>query len=283
MANTAITMVSTKVITASRHMLRNLANAFLPRRPEGRRIAASIPAGQRVYAIGDIHGRSDLLAEMLELIKADAQNYKGQVTFVGIGDYIDRGPDSKGCVDLLTGEFIPASWKRVYLRGNHEQAMLDFLGTASLGERGGARCEWLVWGGLQALDSYGVAPYGAHGMRDIGALAAEFENALSETAHATFYQNTQLSFVCGGYLFVHAGVRQGIPANKQMPEDLLFIREDFLGRPHGLPYRVVFGHTILENPLVEDDRIGLDTGAFQSGVLSAVRLEGVDLKIIQTC
>jgi serine/threonine protein phosphatase 1 len=262
-------------------MIRNIANSLLLRRPEGRRIRASVPEGQRIYAIGDVHGRSDLLRMLLEKIVGDAEGYAGKVTLVGIGDYIDRGPDSKGCVDLLLGDMIPQDWQRVFLRGNHEQAMLDFIETAKFGTRGGARCEWLAWGGVQALDSYGVTPYGAHGMRDIGALEAELTAALQECGHDTFFKNTLLSFVSGDYLFVHAGVRRGIPIEQQMPEDLLFIREDFLGKPHGMSLRIVFGHTILSEPLIEEDRIGLDTGAFQSGILTAVRLENDTTEVIQ--
>ncbi len=251
------------------------------RRPDGRRIAAQIPDLQRVYAIGDIHGRSDLLATLLDRLKQDAASYEGQITLICMGDYIDRGPDSKGVVDMLTNT-IPSTWQTVFLRGNHEQAMLDFRSTAHLTEKRGARCEWLAWGGLQALESYGVPPFGPHGVRDAAALAAEFEHALTETGHDRFYNDTRLFHTCGGYLFVHAGVRRGIPIKNQMPEDLLFIREDFLGQPHDLPYRIVFGHTIMPQPLVEDDRIGIDTGAFDSGILTALKLEGTHVDFIQT-
>lgn len=261
-------------------MLSTVAN-LLKRRPDGRRIAAGIPDGERVYAIGDVHGRKDLLDVLLARIADDARGYSGKVTLLGIGDYIDRGPDSKGVVDTLLNTPLPAGWSRVFLRGNHEQAMLDFMATAHLTEKKGARCEWLAWGGIQALESYGVSPFGARGVRDVGTLAEEFKLALQEAGHDAFYVSTRLSHVCGRYLFVHAGVRRGIALANQMPEDLLFIREDFLGKPHDLPYRVVFGHTILDSPQLEDDRIGIDTGAFQSGVLTAVRLEGVDASFLQ--
>lgn len=261
-------------------MIRSLAGMLGLRRPDGRRIAARIPDNERVYAIGDVHGRSDLLGALLDSIKTDAKGFNGKITLAGIGDYIDRGPDSKGVVETLLRD-VPAEWNAVYLRGNHEQAMLDFLETAHLGMRHGARGEWLAWGGVQALDSYGVQPYGPRGMREIDALAAEFDVAMTEAGHKDFYNNTRLSFVCGDYLFVHAGVRRGIPADQQMAQDLLFIREDFLGKPHDLPFRVVFGHTILDEPLIEDDRIGLDTGAFQSGILTAVRLEADTVEVIQ--
>ena len=255
-------------------MLTRLTSLISSRRSEERRLAYSVAQGERIYAIGDVHGRSDLLKAMLAKLRDDAQGYSGKITLVGIGDYIDRGPDSKGVVEALLNE-VPATWNKLFLRGNHEQAMLDFL------REPGYRGEWLAWGGLQALESYGIAVYGAQGMRDVAALAAEFEQAIDELGHKAFYEATQLTHTNGDYLFVHAGVRRGIPADQQMSEDLLFIREDFLGRPHGLPYRVVFGHTIMDTPLVDPDRIGIDTGAFQSGILSAVRIEGNDAKIIQ--
>lgn len=254
-------------------MLKKLTALFNPAaldRPD----IIGLPENERIYAIGDIHGRSDLLRLMLGRIKADAATYTGQVTLVCIGDYIDRGPDSKGVVDLLLGD-VPAEWNTVFLRGNHEQAMLDFLDNPAL------RGEWLAWGGVQALESYDVFPYGGRGLRDPKALAAEFEMALTAAGHTDFYSSTQLYLIAGSYLFVHAGVRRGLPLGSQMAEDLLFIRDDFLSRPHDLPYRIVFGHTILDVPLVEDDRIGLDTGAFQSGTLTAVKLDGQDATILQ--
>lgn len=255
-------------------MITRLTNLFGTRRSEERRLAHSVEDGHRVYAIGDIHGRNDLLQAMLAKLEADAEGFTGQVTLVGMGDYIDRGPDSMGVVETLMNG-VPAGWQKVFLRGNHEGAMLDFLKEPEY------RGEWLAWGGLQALESYGIQAYGARGMREVATLAAEFDHAITENGHKAFYEATQLMHKDGDYLFVHAGVRRGIPADQQMEEDLLFIREDFMGRPHGLPQRVVFGHTILAEPLVADDRIGLDTGAFQSGVLTAVRLEGEDAQIIQ--
>lgn len=256
-------------------MLQRLTGLLTTRRSDERRMAARIPDGQRVYAIGDIHGRSDLLVELLGRLKADALGFEGEITLVCVGDYIDRGPDSKGVVDVLLAE-IPASWKTVFLRGNHEQAMLDFLAEPA------TRGEWLAWGGMQALESYGVAPYGARGIRDVAALAAEMRHALEECGQMGFFEKTELAALCGDYMFVHAGVRSGIAADRQMAEDLLFIREDFLGRPHNLPYRVVFGHTIFSDPVIEDDRIGLDTGAFQTGILTALRLEDAEVEVFQT-
>ncbi len=254
-------------------MISRLTGLLSKRRSdEDRRFGASIPDSERVYAIGDIHGRADLLADLLAQIQADAKGYAGRITFVGMGDYIDRGPQSKQVIDLLGA--LPSGWTKVFLRGNHEQAMLDFLEDPR-------RSEWLAWGGLEALASYDIQPFGARGIRDTDALAAELEHALHETRHSSFYNDTVLRYVCGGYAFVHAGVRPRVSLENQLSSDLLFIREDFIGRPHGLPYRVVFGHTILPDVLLADDRIGLDTGAFQSGVLSAIALEGEDVRVLQ--
>lgn len=255
-------------------MITRLAGLLHKRRSdEDRRFGAGVPDGERVYAVGDVHGRADLLADLLEQIKADADGYTGPITFVGMGDYIDRGPHSMQVVELLLTA-LPANWNKVFLRGNHEQAMLDFLADPR-------RSEWLAWGGLEALTSYDIQPFGARGVRDTAALAAELTHALVEKGHESFYNQTIMHYVCGSYAFVHAGVRPRVSLENQLPSDLLFIREDFMGRPHGLQYRVVFGHTILPDVMLGDDRIGLDTGAYQSGVLSAVALEGEHARVLQ--
>lgn len=229
-----------------------------------------VPAGTRVYAVGDVHGRADLLAPLLEAIKADAKGFKGHRVLVSIGDIVDRGPDSAGAVDLLQN--MPEGWETIVLRGNHEQALMDFMA------RPQQTAAWLAWGGVQALQSYGVQPYGATGVRPVEALAAELAHALQERGHTQFYTATRLYHVEGTVLFVHAGVRPGVKLERQMEEDLLMIREDFIGRPHHLPYRVVFGHTIVPQVQAEADRIAIDTGAYQSNRLSAVALEGETLR-----
>lgn len=234
-----------------------------------------IPPGLRVYAVGDIHGRADLLETLLEQIRRDAATFKGECVLVFAGDYIDRGPESARVVDILL-HGLPKGWSITFLCGNHEDAMLTFLKSPQAGS------VWLAWGGVQALESYGVRPYGARGLREAEALAAELRFALQERGHEGFFNTLALSHTIGGYIFVHAGVRAGLALEKQMRSDLLFIREDFVGRPHHLPGRVVFGHTIFANPLVEADRIGLDTGAFQSHILTAAVLEDTDVRFLQT-
>jgi serine/threonine protein phosphatase 1 len=237
---------------------------------------ASIPAGERVYAIGDVHGRADLQRDLLQRLVTHAGDTSDAVTVVWLGDYIDRGPDSAAVVDNLLQSPLPAGWRQVFLRGNHEQALLDFLAEPT------RNTAWLAWGGIMALQSYGVQPYGARGLREPAALAAELQHALAERGHAAFYAATKLTFECGDYVFVHAGVRPGVPLARQLPEDLLMIREDFMGRPHNLGKTVVFGHTIVPQVLQLDDRIGLDTGAFETGVLSAACLREADVLFLQT-
>lgn len=242
-------------------------------------IPARIPEGQRVYAVGDIHGRADLLEAMLGLIRADAAGFKGPVTLVLLGDLINRGPDSRQVVETLLAfrAALPEGWGLVALQGNHEYALQLFLADPE------TRPEWISWGGDATLASYGIRLWAPDGRRrGPTALAAEFALTLEETGHRSFYDSLPLTWSCGGYLFVHAGVRAGVPLERQDPADLLFIRRGFLDRPHGLPFKVVFGHTIFPEPLVAGDRIGLDTGAFQSGRLSCAVLEGESLRLLRT-
>ncbi len=243
--------------------------------PKAQRLPAKasprVQDAMRVYALGDVHGRADLLADMVAQMKADAKGYEGSVCFVGMGDYINRGPASREVVELLRD--LPEWWGKVFLRGNHEQAMLDFLTDST-------RNEWLAWGGVATLESYGIAPYGARGLRETEVLAAELTYVLDETGHKGFYDATVLSHCNGDYAFVHAGVRPRLALEQQLPSDLLFIRDDFMGRPHGLPQKIVFGHTIMLEVLLADDRIGLDTGAYQRGVLSGVVLEGETVRVL---
>lgn len=241
-----------------------------------------VPEGERVYAVGDIHGCFDQLNDLLEKMKGDAKNYTGKVYLVFIGDYIDRGPHSREVVTALCHPSWPKEWSTVFIRGNHEQGMLDFLANPGL------QPEWLNWGGRETLASYGISTMHQGRLRTPESLAPELEEALQDAGHMSFFKATVLQHILGGYAFVHAGVRAGVPMHRQIPNDLLFIREDFIGRDHGLPTRVVFGHTIQRQghqvwpqPLITPDRIGIDTGAYDGGPLTAVRLEGSDVHILQ--
>jgi serine/threonine protein phosphatase 1 len=235
--------------------------------------AFSVPDSTRVYAIGDIHGRADLLADLLARIDHDTQGFSGTVQLVTLGDYINRGPDSRGVLKLLRS--VPATWNAVFLRGNHETELLHFF------DQPDRYAHWLGWGGLDTCTSYDIAPFGARGTRAAGTLAAELAHAMGESGDLDWLRSTQLRFCLGNYGFVHAGVRPHIPFEAQLEHDLVMIREDWLNRPHGLPLRIVFGHTISPQPLVLPDRIGIDTGAYDSGILTALVLEGAEMRFLQ--
>lgn len=234
----------------------------------------SIPAGYLVYAVGDIHGETALLDRMVDLIRADAGDHPpSRIVLVFLGDYIDRGPDSRGVLDRLTGNPLPGANLR-FLLGNHEAVMLDFLS----GGVGGA--EWLRFGGVETLASYGIAAAGAPTPVRLAQLRDELEAKLPPQ-HLHFLRGLENSCVTGDYAFVHAGIRPGRPLDAQIPEDLLWIREPFLSdpRPHG--HVIVHGHTVTPQPDLHPNRIGLDTGAYATGVLTALRLMGTEQRILQ--
>lgn len=250
---------------------------FLMSAPEGRDRPPSVPPGLILYAIGDIHGEWACLTDLLDLIREDeaAQPPGLKPVVLFLGDYIDRGPNSRKVVDFLSGQPLPGFRTR-FLRGNHEQALLDFLRDPL------EAAPWLEFGGLSTLDSYGVR------MRNLGRdrsslLAARDELAQALPArHLAWLQRLELYAAYGDYLFVHAGIRPGIALEEQSPDDLLTIRTPFLThrRPHAK--RVVHGHTISPAPEILANRIGIDTGAYASGVLTAVALRGETIRILQS-
>jgi len=236
------------------------------------RTNASLPPGSRVYAIGDIHGRLDLLNKMLSLIELDRKDREeAQTTLVFLGDYIDRGGNSKGVVSRLI-EGLPAGLNPVFLKGNHESLLLSFL------DRPGFGLNWLYNGGDATLLSYGVEAdairnaYWAGGPGLLQAFTA-FRKLLPDD-HLRFYRGLKLSHRAGGYFFAHAGVRPGIPLDQQNENDLIWIREEFLSHPDDFGAVVVHGHTPANAPEDLHNRIGIDTLAFHTGRLTAVGLEG---------
>ena len=242
------------------------------RRIDGRRgasAAPAIPAGSRIYAIGDVHGRLDLLTRLHMLIAADAAKAaSGRRVIVYLGDYVDRGPDSRGVIDLLLNQPL-AGFEHVHLMGNHEDYLLQFLERAEVGPH------WCAYGGFDTLASYGVR-------------AADFEAArrrLAEAippAHVAFMRGLKLTHAEGGYMFVHAGVKPGTALAEQRAEDLLWIRNEFLDSADNFGACVVHGHTIVEAPEQRGNRIAIDTGAFFTGRLTALVLEGTEQRFIQT-
>jgi serine/threonine protein phosphatase 1 len=239
------------------------------------RVAPEVPPGTRVYAVGDIHGRVDLLRQMHELIHLDA--YRRQAArnvIVYLGDYIDRGTDSPAVLDLLLDAPLPG-FTSVHLKGNHEDSMLRFLVDHAVGSA------WLAYGGAATLLSYGVRPPDATRREDLVRVQRDLAQRLPER-HRRFMAGLTLTHGEGDYFFVHAGVRPSIPLEQQIEEDLLWIRDEFLESEAEYGKIVVHGHTITARPDVQRNRIGIDTGAFASGTLTALVLEGAEWSFLQT-
>jgi serine/threonine protein phosphatase 1 len=228
---------------------------------------------QRVYSIGDIHGRVDLLQQLHGMIEADAADHEGGRTRVYLGDCIDRGMHSREVIDELLDAPL-AGFETVYLLGNHEQTLLDFL------DHPKAAAGWLAWGGRETLASYGVNLQ-PHVRPDPEQLRDEFQALLPEH-HLTFYQAMQLMHQAQDYLFVHAGIRPGKSVQEQSNEDLLWIRDDFTESRVQHEHVVVHGHTITEEVVFRPNRIGIDTGAYATGVLTCLVLEGEEQRLLQT-
>lgn len=235
-----------------------------------------IPEGQLVYAIGDIHGEAGLLRQLLARLRADAARHAagGAVTVIFLGDYLDRGPDSRQVLDILTDNPFPGASLH-FLRGNHEQALLDFLITPVEAQA------WLRFGGIETLASYGVrASPGLSDPARLSGLAQELAGRLPDT-HLAFLRHTRLMTIVGDYAFVHAGIRPGVPLAAQQPDDLLWIRDGFVDRPFRSDHAIVHGHTIVDEPLLTGNRIAIDTGAYATGVLTALALSGTDRRVLR--
>lgn len=245
--------------------------------PRGTAGTSSVPAGQRLYAIGDVHGRSDLLDLLMRRIAVDAATApRGtQHTLILLGDYVDRGPDSAGVLTRLAAG-PPSGFGMVCLRGNHEAVMQRFLTDMSVG------AQWLKFGGLETLASYGIEPPpGLDQDRWMPVARSELARRLPPP-HDAFLRSLRLHLKVGDYLFVHAGIRPGVKLERQVPDDLLWIRDPFLDSKadHGMV--VVHGHTVVKEPEVQANRIGIDTGAYASGRLTCLVLEGTGRRFLTT-
>lgn len=239
------------------------------------RPAARVPDGTRVYAIGDIHGRADLLDHLHDKIQADAKGSDAsRHVVVYLGDYVDRGLDSKGVIDRLIGDPLPG-FEKVFIKGNHEDAFLKFFVEPEFGR------DWKYYGGLETLMSYGVK---ALPMKDEpeAFVAARDELATKfSSQHLDFLGGLKLSHEEGDYFFAHAGVRPGRPLDRQTGDDLMWIRDEFLASDADFGKVVVHGHTPEEVPIDRSNRIGIDTGAYITGVLTCVVLEATERRFIQ--
>jgi serine/threonine protein phosphatase 1 len=231
-----------------------------------------VPSGRRIYAVGDVHGRADLLYDLFMRIDNDlkARPIADSVQ-VFLGDYIDRGPNSRQVIDLLIAR--RRQHNVLFLKGNHEECALKFLIDPTVFS------EWRNMGGLSTLVSYGVVPTRRDDPQSQHEASTAFRQALPDS-HRRFIQGLALSFSCGDFFFVHAGARPGIPLQKQSQQDLLWIRDDFLMHEEDFGMVVVHGHTPLYEPDIRWNRINIDTGAYATGRLTCLVLEEDDMAFL---
>jgi len=232
---------------------------------------ASLPDGLRVYAIGDVHGCSGQLRAMHRAIARDlAARPVADAQIIHVGDYVDRGPDSAGVVEMLLQPFPHAGDgpgpRVVNLMGNHEDMMLTALG------KPGIAPHWLANGGDSSLESWGVP---------LRARSTEWEAAVPPR-HMAFIRGLPLMHAVGGYLFVHAGLRPDVPLARQSRLDMLWIREPFLSFGGAFSAVVVHGHTPENEPVIRHNRIGIDTGAYRGGVLTCLVLQGDRMSFLRS-
>jgi len=225
-----------------------------------------VATGERIYAIGDIHGRADLLTQMLSSINDHMARYPIETPrIVFLGDFIDRGPDSRGVLDIIAG--LDGRDEVVLIAGNHEQFMLDAL------ENVASLSTWLWAGGREALLSYDIRVPMKATEDDLVRAGVEARQKIPP-AHLAVLRRLKTHYVSGDYAFVHAGIRPGIPLEAQSARDLMWIREEFTTYTGSHPYMIVHGHTPVEEPDIRPNRINIDTGAYITGSLTCLVLEG---------
>lgn len=251
-----------------------MLSRLLSQRP--RKPASRTPPDCVIWAIGDIHGRSDLADRLLQAISADLSATRaGRKVIVFLGDHIDRGFDSRGVLDLLGTKASDPELEVHFIRGNHEDRMEAFLDDPAVGP------SWCDYGGHETLISYGVHPPAMRGdMTGWGETARAFNEALP-AHHRSLLARQVLSVSLGDYFFCHAGARPGVPLDAQSPGDLMWIRQPFLDHPLPFEQVVVHGHTPTEAVVSDNRRISIDTGAYATNVLSAVRLAGETRLLLQ--
>jgi diadenosine tetraphosphatase ApaH/serine/threonine PP2A family protein phosphatase len=243
--------------------------------PENEVSNACAPRDTRIYAIGDVHGRADLLGSLQALIAKDADRAsETRKVVVYLGDYVDRGPDSAGVIDRLINGPL-AGLEQVFLMGNHEAFFLEFL------ENPEAGTVWIKNGGDATLASYGLKGAKHCAAKDLGKLSKSLQQTLPEE-HLDFLKGLSVSHREEDYLFVHAGIRPGVPLDRQCDDDMLWIREPFLKSSDEHEVVVVHGHTPVDAAEVHNNRIAIDTGAVWSGCLTAAVLHGERQSFLHT-
>jgi len=234
---------------------------------------------RRLYAIGDVHGRYDLLEKLLDMIAQDAEQGEDEYNaLIFLGDYVDRGPNSKRVIERLTMP-PPAGFEMICLKGNHEDMLLKFLSSD------GPVVSWLKNGGRETLKSYGLNVKNLSVSRVTDADIDQARDdlcALMPAAHLDFLDSLELIHVEGDYAFVHAGVRPGVDLNEQKETDLVWIRGEFLKSKTDFGKIVVHGHSIANQPQINANRIGIDTGAWRTGVLTCLVIEGSRRRFLST-
>jgi len=238
-----------------------------PKRPR-----PTVPEGIRVYAIADVHGCADLLDRAFARIDADIGcRPTSEVIEVFLGDYVDRGPNSREVVDLLIARRRYRT--TVCLGGNHETYVSEFLRNPDVFD------DWKQYGGLATLRSYGVSAPMNPSPAERAELSLAFDWRVPST-HRQFFSSLQPSFTCGDYFFAHAGVRPGVALADQSVDDLLWIRKEFLFHDGDYEKIIVHGHTPVREPEIRPNRINIDTGAYVSGQLTCLLLEGDQIKFL---
>jgi serine/threonine protein phosphatase 1 len=239
--------------------------------------AAPSTNGELVYAIGDVHGRYDLLIDLLRRLGRDIGVRAGgrRPIVITCGDYVDRGSDSAKVLETIVQLRRRRDISVIPLKGNHEAALLDVLSDPA------TFAAWLQFGGVETLASYGVRPPGVDSLDRLQASRAL--KAALPAEHLALLESLQLMAIVGDYVFVHAGVRPGVPLRRQTEADMLWIRKEFLDREERCSKFIVHGHSWKDSqPLVTKRSIGIDTGAYATGVLTAVRLDGDEQAFIST-
>lgn len=245
-------------------------------RARGRAPAGPPSTGGRViYAVGDIHGRVDLLRLLWREVIDDAGRQDHKPLFVFLGDYVDRGPASRGVIDMILWMREDPRLEVATLKGNHEETLLRFLDDPIYG------AVWMDHGGDATLASYGVKPPRADAGDGAWIAARDAFAGALPAKHAAFYRGLEMMRIVGDYAFVHAGVRPGVPLDRQSERDLLWIRQDFVNSPGPFGKVIVHGHTVTKDAYIAAHRIGVDTGAYKSGLLTAVRLAGEDQRLMR--
>lgn len=233
--------------------------------------------GQLIYAVGDIHGCYDQLRRLLTQIASDAEaSANGRTTtIIFLGDYVDRGPASRQVLDALCWLKRRRPFHLQFLKGNHEEVMLGYIATPVRAR------EWLRFGGSETLQSYGVTPPAPDDPPEAHLAARDDLLERLPVAHLRFLEDLELMVGVGDFAFVHAGIKPGVALSRQEEEDLLWIREEFIGSEESHGRIIVHGHTWdSDRPQVRPHRIGIDTGAYETGVLSALRIEDDHLSIL---